>query len=40
MENFQAFTIGNGQIIKGDCLSVMNEFPDNHFILGFTSPPT
>ena len=38
MEALQETKIGNGRIIKGDCLSVMNELPDNHFILGFTSP--
>ena len=31
--------IGDGHLIKGDCRSVMEHFPDNHFILGFTSPP-
>ena len=31
--------IGNGNLIQGDCLSIMEHFPDNHFILGFTSPP-
>ncbi len=39
METFQEFQIGNGSIVKGDCLSVMRTLPDNHFILGFTSPP-
>ena len=39
MEENQQFKIGNGQLIKGDCLSVMQAFPENHFILGFTSPP-
>ncbi len=39
MKSFQEFKIGNGSIIKGDCLSVMRALPDNHFILGFTSPP-
>ncbi len=39
MEDYQQFKIGNGELIKGDCLSVMQELPENHFILGFTSPP-
>ncbi|MBI1930869.1 site-specific DNA-methyltransferase [Candidatus Poribacteria bacterium] len=39
METFQEFKIGNGSIVKGDCLSVMRTLPDHHFILGFTSPP-
>ena len=39
MEVLQETKIGNGRIIKGDCLSVMNELPDDHYILGFTSPP-
>lgn len=39
MEDYQQFKIGNGELIKGDCLSVMQKLPENHFILGFTSPP-
>ena len=39
MEDYQQFKIGNGELIKGDCLSVMQELPENHFVLGFTSPP-
>lgn len=39
METFQELKVGNGSIIKGDCLSVMRTLPDNDFILGFTSPP-
>ena len=39
MAVLEEIKIGNGRIIKGDCLSVMDNFPDNHFILGFTSPP-
>ena len=39
MEALEEIKIGNGRIIKGDCLSVMDNFPDNHFMLGFTSPP-
>ena len=39
MEVLQETKIGNGRIIKGDCLSIMNELPDDHYILGFTSPP-
>ncbi|MYE89069.1 site-specific DNA-methyltransferase [Candidatus Poribacteria bacterium] len=39
MTVFEETKVGNGKIIKGDCLSVMDELPDDHFILGFTSPP-
>jgi DNA modification methylase len=39
MEEYQQFKIGNGEFINGDCLSVMRGLPENHFILGFTSPP-
>ena len=39
MAALEEIKIGNGRIIKGDCLSVMDTFPDNHFMLGFTSPP-
>jgi DNA modification methylase len=39
MAGLEEAKIGNGKIIKGDCLSVMDELPNNHFILGFTSPP-
>ena len=39
MEEYQTVKIGNGKLIKGDCLSVMQELPEDHFILGFTSPP-
>ena len=39
MAALEEIKIGNGRIIKGDCLSVMDNFPDNHFMLGFTSPP-
>ncbi len=39
MEYTQTSKIGNGQFIKGDCLEVMKELPENHFILAFTSPP-
>ena len=39
MAILEEIKIGSGQIIKGDCLSVMDNFPDNHFMLGFTSPP-
>lgn len=28
-----------GQIIHGDCLDVLKQYPDNHFDLVFTSPP-
>ena len=39
MEDYQQFKIGNGELVKGDCLSIMQELPEDHFILGFTSPP-
>lgn len=39
MAALEEIKIGNGRIIKGDCLSVMDNFPDSHFMLGFTSPP-
>jgi len=31
--------IGNGKLIVGDCLDVMQTIPDNEIILAFTSPP-
>jgi site-specific DNA-methyltransferase (adenine-specific) len=31
--------IGNGELIIGDCLDVMQTMPDNEIILAFTSPP-
>ena len=30
---------GNGELIIGDCLDVMQTMPDNEIILAFTSPP-
>ena len=39
MTALEEIKIGNGRIIKGDCLSIMDNFPDNHFMLGFTLPP-
>jgi site-specific DNA-methyltransferase (adenine-specific) len=31
--------VGNGRLIIGDCLDVMQTMPDNEIILAFTSPP-
>jgi site-specific DNA-methyltransferase (adenine-specific) len=31
--------VGQGKIIQGDCLDVMQTIPDNEIILAFTSPP-
>jgi DNA modification methylase len=31
--------VGNGKLIVGDCLDVMQTIPDNEIILAFTSPP-
>ena len=31
--------VGNGELIIGDCLDVMQTIPDNEIILAFTSPP-
>ncbi len=31
--------VGNGKLIVGDCLDVMQTIPDNKIILAFTSPP-
>ena len=39
IERDQAIKIGNGQLIRGDCLEVMKQLPQDNFILGFTSPP-
>lgn len=39
MQKFKEFKIGNGKIIKGDCLKVIKTLPENHFVLAFTSPP-
>jgi len=33
------FPVGNGKIIQGDCLDVLNTLPENEAILAFTSPP-
>ena len=39
LDSLPSIKISDGYLIKGDCLSVMEHCPDNHFILGFTSPP-
>jgi|GEM_PF-647972 len=31
--------VGNGRLIIGDCMDVMQTMPDNEIILAFTSPP-
>lgn len=36
---FKEFPVGNGKIIQGDCLDVLNFLPENEVILAFTSPP-
>ena len=36
---FKEFPIGNGKIIQGDCLDVLNSLPENEIVLAFTSPP-
>lgn len=36
---FKEFPVGNGKIIQGDCLEVLNSFPENEVVLAFTSPP-
>jgi DNA modification methylase len=33
------FPIGNGKLILGDCLEVLNSLPENEVVLAFTSPP-
>jgi site-specific DNA-methyltransferase (adenine-specific) len=38
-EKLKVHNIGNGQIIQGDCLEVMQAIPKDSIILGFTSPP-
>jgi len=38
-EKMKVHNIGNGQIIQGDCLDVMQTISDDSIILGFTSPP-
>lgn len=36
---FKEFPVGNGKIIQGDCLDVLNLLPENEVVLAFTSPP-
>jgi site-specific DNA-methyltransferase (adenine-specific) len=36
---FKEFPVGNGKIIQGDCLDVLNSLPENEVVLAFTSPP-
>lgn len=36
---YKEFPIGNGKIIQGDCLEVLNSLPENEIVLAFTSPP-
>lgn len=33
------YQVGLGKLIQGDCLSVLQTFPSNEFILALTSPP-
>jgi site-specific DNA-methyltransferase (adenine-specific) len=33
------YPVGNGKIIQGDCLEVLNTLPENEVVLAFTSPP-
>jgi len=33
------YSLGNGKMILGDCLQVINTLPADEFILAFTSPP-
>jgi len=33
------YKVGNGKIVQGDCLEVMQTSGDDEFILAFTSPP-
>jgi len=39
MHKFKEFKIGQGKIIKGDCLEVLKSLPEDFLTLAFTSPP-
>jgi site-specific DNA-methyltransferase (adenine-specific) len=39
MQQFKEYPVGNGKIIEGDCLDVLNSLPENEVMLAFTSPP-
>jgi hypothetical protein len=34
---FKEFPVGNGKIIQGDCLDVLNSLPENEVVLAFTT---
>lgn len=38
-KNYSECEIGQGKIIRGDCLDVLNDLPTDEFVLAFTSPP-
>jgi site-specific DNA-methyltransferase (adenine-specific) len=36
---FPEFSIGQGKLVRGDCLDVLRALPRDEFVLAFTSPP-